>query len=102
MQVDKNGSEYKLLRIGVYFTTYLLAVEIDEKNNASRDLIFEEKRQEALEKKLNCDFIRINTSKCYHENYEIGRIQSFISELKDRQLKKLEKESNKKNKRNRR
>ena len=51
IQVDKNGREYILFRIDVYFTEYLLAVEIDEKNHASRDLIFEEKRQEALEKK---------------------------------------------------
>ena len=66
------------------------------KNHARRDLIFEEKRQEALEKKLNCEFIRINTSKRYDEDCEIGRIQSFISEFKDRQLKKSKKESNKK------
>ena len=51
IQVDKNGREYILFRIDVYFTKYLLAVEIDEKNHASRDLIFEAKRQEALEKK---------------------------------------------------
>ena len=40
-----------LFRIDVYFTEYLLATEIDEKGDADRDLIFEEKRQEALEKK---------------------------------------------------
>ena len=67
-----------------------------KKNHASRDLNFEEKRQEALEKKLNCEFIRINTSKRYDEDYEIGRIETFISKFKDRQLKKSEKESNKK------
>ena len=83
----QNGREYILFRIDVYFTECLLAVEIDEKNHASRDLIFEEKRQEAQEKKLNCKFIRINTSKRYDEDYEIGRIHSFISEFKDWQLK---------------
>ena len=35
----------------VYFTEYFLAVEIDEKGHTDRDLIFEEKRQKALEKK---------------------------------------------------
>ena len=85
-----------MFRIDVYFTKYLLAIEVDEKNHASRDLIFEEKRQEALEKKLNGEFIRINTSKCYDEDYEIGRIETFIRKFKDRQLKKLGKESNKK------
>ena len=52
--------KYKLIRmvantyyleIDVYFIEYPLAVEIDEKKHADRDLIFEEKRQEALEKK---------------------------------------------------
>ena len=49
--------------INVCFTKYFLAVEIDEQDHASRDLIFEEKRQKALEKKLNCEFIRTDTSK---------------------------------------
>ena len=76
-----------MLRIDVNFFEYLLAVEIDEKKHASRDLIFEEKRQEAPEKKSNCEFIRTN-SKCYDEDYEIGRMQTFIREFKDKQLKK--------------
>ena len=33
-------------------------------------------------------------SKHYNEDYAIGRIETFISKFKDRQLKKLEKESN--------
>ena len=44
-------------------TKCCLAIEIDEKSHTDRDLEFEKKRQEALEKKLNCTFIRINTSK---------------------------------------
>ena len=64
IQVDNNnGKKYILFRIDVYFTKYCLAVEIDEKGHTDRDLIFEQKRQEALEKKRNCLFIRINTSK---------------------------------------
>ena len=40
----------------------------------------EEKRQKALEKKLNCEFIKINTSReNYDAEYEAGRIQTFIS-----------------------
>ena len=62
-QVDENGCNYILFRIDVYFTEYLLAVEVDEKGHTDRDLIFEEKRQKALEKNLGCKFIRINTSK---------------------------------------
>ena len=44
IQVDKNGCEYILFRIDVYFTKYFLAVEIDEKGHTDRDLILEEKR----------------------------------------------------------
>ena len=39
-----------LFRIDVYFTEYNLAVEIDEKGHTDRDVIFEKKIQEALEK----------------------------------------------------
>ena len=49
---DMNGCDCILFWIDVYFTEYLLAVEIDEKGHIDRDLIFEEKRQEALEKNL--------------------------------------------------
>ena len=42
---------YYLEWIHVHFTEYLLAVEIDEKGHADRDLIFEEQRQKGLEKK---------------------------------------------------
>ena len=51
IQVDENGCKYILFRIDVYFTEYLLAVEIDEKGHTDRDLIFEKKRQKAIEKK---------------------------------------------------
>ena len=99
-QVDNNDQEYILFRIDIYFTEYFLAVEIDEKGHTDRDLIFEEKRQKALEKKLNCTFIRINTSKeNYDADYEASRIQTFISKFKDKEkeneVKKLEDETNK-------
>ena len=51
IQVDSNGQKYILFRIDFYFTKYCLAVEIDEKGHTDRDLIFEEKRQKAVEKK---------------------------------------------------
>ena len=82
-----------LFRIDIYFTKYFLAVEIDEKGHTDRDLIFEEKRQKALEKKLNCKFIRINTSKeNYDADYEASRIQMFISKFKEKEVKKLKDE----------
>ena len=48
------------------------------------------KRQEALEKKLGCLFIRINTSdvkRGYDTDYEVSKIQIFISEFKDKKVK---------------
>ena len=81
-----------MFRIDVYFIEYLLSVDIDEKGHTDRELIFEKKRQEALEKKLGCKLIRINTSKeSYDADYDASRVQTCISKFKDRQLQKLNK-----------
>ena len=91
IQVDNNDQEYILFGIDNYFTEYFLAVEIDGKGHTDRDLIFEEKRQNTLEKKLNCTFIRINTSKeNYDADYEASRIQTFISNFNKNKIKQLE------------
>ena len=93
IQVDNNDQEYILFRIDIYFTEYFLAVEIDEKGHTDRDLIFEEKRQKALEKKLNCEFIRINTSReNYDASYEASRIQTFINNSNKNKITELEDE----------
>ena len=58
--------------------------------HTDRDLIFEEKRQKALEKKLGCKFIRINTSNaknCYDLDYKVGNVQAFIDEFKNKKIK---------------
>ena len=84
--IYKNGCKYILFRIDVYFNKFLLAVEIDEKGHTDRDLIFEEKRQKALEKKLGCKFIRINTSNAengYDLDYEVNGIEAFIGEFQN-------------------
>ena len=49
-QIDDNDRKYILFKIDIYFNEYSLAVEIDKKD-VNRDLIFEVKRQKALEKK---------------------------------------------------
>ena len=90
IQNDKNGCKYKLFRIDIYFSEYFLTVEIDEKGHTDRDIIFEEKRQKALEKKLGCKFIRINTSNAtngYDLDYEVGNVQAFIDEFKNKKYK---------------
>ena len=93
IQTDENGCEYILFRIDIYFTKYFLAVETDGKGHTDKDLIFEEKRQKALEKELNCEFVRINTSRGnYDASYEASRIQTFISNSNKHEIKKLEDE----------
>ena len=59
IQIDKNGRKYKLFRIDVYFTKFLLAAEIDEKRHTDRDLIFEKKRQKSLEKNLVVNLLEL-------------------------------------------
>ena len=92
-QADKNECKYILFRIDIYFSECFLAVEIDERGHTDRDLIFEEKRQKALEKKLGCKCIRINTSNAKNEydlDYEVGNVQAFIDEFKNKKIKELE------------
>ena len=88
MQVDKNGCKYILFITDVYFNEFLLAVEIDEKGHTDRDIIFEEKRQKALERKLGSKFIKINTSN--DVDYEVGNIHPFIDKFKNEKIKALE------------
>ena len=59
IKFDNNGCKYILFRIDIYFSECFLAVEIDEKGNTDRDLIFEEKRQKALEKNLVVNSLEI-------------------------------------------
>ena len=88
IETDENGSEYILFRIDIYFTEYFLAVEIDEKGHIKRDLIFEEKRQKTLEKKLNCKFIRVNTSKeNYDADYKLVEYRCLSVSLKTKKIK---------------
>ena len=89
--------QYILFRIDIYFSECSLAVEIDEKGHTDRDLIFEEKRQEALEKKLGCKFIRINASNAkngYDLDYEVSNVQAFIDEFKNKKKNKKNKKKN--------
>ena len=51
------------------------------------------KRQKSLEKKLKCEFIRINTSRENTDaSYEASRIQTFISNSNKNKIKELENE----------
>ena len=53
-------------------------------------ILLRKKRQEALEKKLGCRFIRINTSNAtsgYDLDYEVGNIEAFIESSKIKKRK---------------
>ena len=54
--------------IDVYVPKYKLAIEVDELGYCTRDLKAEIKRQQKIEKELNCKFIRIDPSR---ENFNI-------------------------------
>ena len=87
LKADDNERKYIPFKIDIYFSDYSLAAEIDKKG-VHRDLMFEVKRQKALEKKLNCKFIKINKSNDL--DYELGNIHTFIDEFKNNKIKELE------------
>ena len=80
--------------IPFYFPEYKLAIEVDEKGHIDRDeeKVKIKKRQKAIEKELDCEFIRINL---HTENYnifiEIGKIHNHII----KSIKRLTKKSTK-------
>ena len=55
-------TQYTVLnyRIDLYFHKYKLAIEVDELGHNDRNIDYEIQRQKALERELNCVFIRIN------------------------------------------
>ena len=100
------GKKYKLMKMGlylyisfridVYFTEYLLVVEVDEKGHTDRDLIFEEKRQKHQRKNLvvnSLELIRVKNA--ITQTMKPAEYKNLLVTLKT-ELKKLEKESNKK------
>ena len=93
IQLMKIGVKYILLRIDIYFDQFLLAVEIGEKGHTDREIIFEEKRQKALEKNLVVNSLEINTSNAkngFDLDYGVGNIEVFIDEFKKKKIKELE------------
>ena len=85
-----------LFRIDVYFDKFLLAVEIDEEGHTDRDLIFQKKRPQALEKKM---WLQIYQNE-YNVMIQIMRLvtqKHLLMSLKtDNQKKKNQKKKRKK------
>ena len=58
----KMGVNIQHLELMFILMIFLLAVEIDRRSLVDRGLIFEEKRQKAIEIELDCDFIKISVN----------------------------------------
>ena len=66
-------------RIDLYFHEYKLAIEVDELGHNDRNIDYEIQRQKALERELNCVFIRINPDeKDFNIFKEINKIHRHI------------------------
>ena len=82
-------TQYSVLgyRIDLYFHKYKLAIEVDELGHADRNLSNEIERQKALEKELNCAFIRINPDeKNFNIFKEINKIHRHIKKSTKKSL----------------
>ena len=88
--------QYHVLNYGMdaYLPKHKLAIEIDELGHV--DIINDHERQLAIEKELDCKFIRINPAKERFKVFnEIGIIQIFIAESNKELTGKSTKESTK-------
>ena len=77
-------NQYSVLdcRIDLHFLEYKLAIEVDELGHTNRNINNKIKRQKALEKELNCVFIRINPDeKDFNIFKEISKIHRHIKKL---------------------
>ena len=89
-------TQYTVLgyRIDLYFHKYKLAIEVDELGHSDRNINDEIERQRALERELNCVFIRINPDEPdFNILREINKIHRHINQLTIQQTEQQTKES---------
>ena len=82
-------TQYSFLgyRIDLYFHKQKLAIEVDELGHADRNLSNEFERQKALEKEIDCVFIRINPDeKNFNIFKEINKIHRHIKKSTKKSL----------------
>ena len=100
-------TQYSVLgyRIDLYFHEYKLAIEVDELGHIDRYINDEIQRQRALEREIDCVFIRINSDASDFNIFkEISKIHRQISQsnkvkLKEEQVKIKKQEDKNKAKR---
>ena len=91
MQTQYSVLSYK---IDLYFHKYKLAIEVDELGHADRNINNEIERQRALERELNCVFIKINPDEQgFSMLREINKIYRHINQVTIQQTKQQTKES---------
>ena len=74
-------------RIDLYFHEYKLAIEVDELGHADRNVNNEIERQRALERELNCVFIRIDPdAPDFNIFREINKIHRYIKRSSKKSL----------------
>ena len=74
-------------RIDLYFHKYKLAIEVDELGHNDRNIDYEIQRQQALERELNCVFIRINPDAVDFNIFkEINKIHRHIKKSSKKSL----------------
>ena len=77
-------TQYSVLgyRIDLYFHKYKLAIEADELGHVNRNINNKIERQKALERELNCVFIRINPDEKYFNIFKpINEIYRHIKKI---------------------
>ena len=74
-------------RTDLYFHEYKLAIEVDELSHNHRNIVYEIQRRKALERELNCVFIRINPDeKDFNIFKEINKIHRYIKKSSKKSL----------------
>ena len=89
-------TQYSVLgyKIDLYFHKYKFAIEVDELGHADRNINNETERQRALERELNCVFIRINPDeRDFSMLREINKIYRHINRVTKEQTEEKTKES---------
>ena len=83
-------TQYTVLgyKIDLYFHKYNLEIEVDELGHNGRNIDYEIQRQRALERELNCVFIRINPDAVDFNIFkEINKIHRHINQLSKQKAK---------------
>ena len=90
LEGENMKTQYTVLsyKIDLYFHEYKLAIEVDELGHSDRNIDYEIQRQRALERELDCVFIRINPDPI--DSYifkEINKVHRHINQLTKQQTK---------------